>query len=232
MCGTPGHVNDFNYLDLPAIKKQASEGFDQGASISSTPERARIPLLKDVLDLVVRQNHVKLLIEFKQESELLALTVLQLLTERGLHDQGRVVWFSLKYNTNQILRQVAPEIPSSPSVSEIALYLTLYKAGLLDLIHIPHKGFGLVPGLEVEAADAFLQKSTYLGLLPDFVRLRLLRTAVALVDLTIFDAMKQRGIECWVLGVNCEKTLSKAKDHGAHGYITDRPEWLTSVLAT
>lgn len=233
MCGGfKGKINELDYLDLPKITKSPSEGHSQGSSNPHIPEKVRIPLLSQVLELAKKHKQLNFLVEFKQNSEVLAHTVSQMLKECNLVEDRHVVWFSQDHTTNLLLQKVDSSIPRCNSMRDIVVCLLAKKVGLLDLVSIPFQAFGIISvGEHPQELIKWMSNNPRFQMIPNFLLEVLGNFSFTLMnDRSLFDSIKERGLECWVLGVNTEAKLVAAKAMGCESFITDRPEWLSKAL--
>lgn len=232
MCGIKGKIKEFNYLELPAIRKGPSEGYDQGFSNDAIPSKIRIPLLSQVLDIIVKEKHLTVLIEFKDYSKILATSVHQMIQEKGLLKENRVAWFSLEYRISKLIRNIGPEVPCHPSIPELVLYIFAHRMGILNLCRVPFHGFAISTSITEELLEETLSENFLFKKVPQNIHQYIVNKIIfSLDDPSLFIAMKSRGLECWMLNVNNEKQLEFALKMGTECFITDKPEWLKTVLA-
>lgn len=246
--GAEGHVEETDYADLPSVVASPSEGYLQGVAKkdahpdhqdldvdAATDDEAdevdegaehRIPLFSEVLDLLCEDDDMKILVEFKQNSELLATMVSKMLAERDMIAQGRVAWFALGDETNRMLGRANPTIPRAPSVKDIAIYMAVYNLGLLDLARLPFCSYNIAIFNERETMWA-INQIPLLRHMPHVVKQGVASRALSAVSAPgLFAAMRERGLETWVLGVNRTEHVRFAQNLDADTVFTDRPRWL------
>jgi hypothetical protein len=102
-------------------------------------EWLRIPTLDEVLNHI--PSSVAIIIEFKQDSDVLISEVLKILDEKKRKDS--VFWFSLKEKINEKLRKKDESIPTIVSVQEMLRILIFYYIGILPFIRLPDSVFGI-----------------------------------------------------------------------------------------
>mmetsp|Transcript_16999 Transcript_16999/g.33217 ORF Transcript_16999/g.33217 Transcript_16999/m.33217 type:complete len:338 (+) Transcript_16999:111-1124(+) len=229
MCGVDGHVHDFDYADLPKVHRVPSEGFPQGKDHPGESED--IPLLEEVLDLFAEPGcTTKFLIEFKIYSPLLAHSVHDILQKRELIDQNRVVWFSLHRATNKLLRQVDEHVPRVPSVLDAILCVFAYHCGLLSLVPFDFDIFAM-PCETPEGLLDFVNRVPIVRSLREDWQLVITTIFFNMkTDLGLFRAMKERGYQNWLLGVNDDDSYAFAQQVHPDCIFTDRPLWFTEKI--
>ncbi len=238
MCGGwAGKVSDHNFLDLPAVHKRASEGWDQGVSNGAVAAKVRIPLLGHVLDLVAREEHAEaqVLIEFKEHSVELVQRVHLLLRERGLLSERhlrRLRWFSLSHATQSLLVQHDPRVPLLTSVADVIKLSFAYRLGLLPLVRVRATCFGATALDDASELLWYIDRLPVLRLLPGAAKRAVARWYLDLMrDPGLYFALRdEHGLETMLLDVNSESELEHALRCGAGMVITDHPEWLVPVL--
>lgn len=225
--GSPGHVTQMNYRDLPTLTKQADTGAFRGAG-------SKIPLLEEVLDAMDSEKGFPIIVEVKQCSEELVRRVDEILCGRpSLRDC--VVWFSLDQRIGNLLCRQNPLRPRIFSVRHVAVTYLLYYLMLLPLVPtnwLGGDGGACIFGLKVgDMSLGLLRRVPLLGRANkrclDFVN-RTLKSVMASRGLV--DHLSRRGIPTFVLGVNTHHELATAMGLRPSAFLTDNPEWLGAVL--
>ena len=118
MCnGMDGHINDTLYKDLPKVFYDKQELETAALGKPEFSDGVDMPLFCDVLDAIADTQG--LIVEIKQDSQLLYDKVHQLLTDHNRVKNGSTVWFSLKAKINKKLRLKDNTIPTICSVEEM-----------------------------------------------------------------------------------------------------------------
>ena len=217
-----------------AVLGGASTSTTLGAFLSSSPPAAagsRIPLFSEVLDSL--PDDVGLIVEFKEETDMLISQVHDLLKKKLRTTNGSTVWFSLKRSTNKKLRAYDADLPTVCSVEGLLITMFLYYACLLPFVSLKHSIFSL-PCFDI-TAEAIKDD------LP-CIPLALCRVLNSLLGgkpsnpsnffhvPKLVRHLRGRGMPVWVLGVNDEDHVDFVKRVGATGAITDRPKWLAKTF--
>lgn len=101
-----------------------------------TADWARIPKLKDVLNLIPSSSNVAVIVEIKQDSNLLIDKVHRLLTEQPNFDyRESCYWFSLTESINKKLRAKDRNIATITSIQGMLRVLGLHYLGYVTLLH-------------------------------------------------------------------------------------------------
>jgi len=231
VCGIRGHVTETNYEDLPKVKRWASDGFDQGSHNDTLPEVEPIPLFEEILELLTEDGvQTKMIVEIKMNSKLLMEKVRDLLHEKKLIEQERVYWFSLNRKINHALFTVDKMIPRGPSVVDVFITGVAYRVGLLTLLDPDYDAYCLVTETPEELL-VFLRKVPFLMLLPRSTQLWITTSYLNMImNPDLFETLRKRGIECWVLSINSEADIELGQRLGATTFISDRPEWISEVF--
>lgn len=136
-------VTDTDYQSFPLLvppKEQSGRIKLEGGHDAASHSHYKIPLLADVLS-VLPPDKVSLIIEFKQDSDLLIAKVQELLEKHG-HIQN-VIWFSLIDKINNKLRAANSSRPNISSVIGLLKVLALYYFGIIPFMTIPYDVIGV-----------------------------------------------------------------------------------------
>jgi hypothetical protein len=106
-----GKIYETSYSDFPIIIPSGNQ-MNRSSSWIPRKEWQNIPLFEQVLEMI--PSHISIIIEFKQDSDVLIHQVLALLQK---YDRlTSVYWFSLIETINTKLRKANPHIPIITSV--------------------------------------------------------------------------------------------------------------------
>lgn len=227
-------IHQMSYADLPRIvpKSPQIERISSIANHATTnrSEWERIPTLEEAMAII--PDHVGLIIEVKQNSDLLIDKVHAIIEKSGKERKSNVYWFSLTEPINIKLRLRDPAIPTINSVPGMLRILILYYLGILPFFSIPDAVFGItVERIDLEKVRG---ESSLKGL-PDAIK-RLIafvlqgKPSGVMVAPGLFAHLRKRGVPVWFLGCATEEDLKVAVKSGATGVLTDRVNWLCKSL--
>ena len=107
-------------------------------------ECLNVPTFEEILQTVPPETH--LIIEFKQDSDILLQTVHDLLRKYGRLGQRKDYWFSLIEPINKKLHKYDPSIPYITSIMSMLKIMVCYHLGLLPFMSIEEDCFGIPLG--------------------------------------------------------------------------------------
>jgi glycerophosphoryl diester phosphodiesterase len=207
-----------------------------------------VPTLEQILTALPPDIH--LIIEFKQDSDLLIRKVHALLTKFDRVRDKRDYWFSLVDTINNKLHAFDPHIPLIVSVLGMLRILALYHVGLLPFWDIKESAYCVpvatvrFPWLLLVLLFTYCMTCVCLCVLSQ-VSMNMLKREKALkgiptwglyilralcvgspplifVQRSLFTHLRSRGIAVMFLGVNSERHLTLAADTGATAVLTDK----------
>lgn len=139
---TDNKINDIiwelKYKDLPNISPPNEEQRFKCSQYSEY-ETTKIPTLQEVIEIV--PPNVSMIIEFKQNSDILIKEVLKILKEGN--KINNTYWFSLDEKVNKKLRLANPLIPTITSIIGMLKVLMYYYLGILPFVEIDDAVFGI-----------------------------------------------------------------------------------------
>lgn len=158
-------IHELNNKDLPRLtppsELQAFRCYSNSSENDSrdsrnynkdftTKELFSIPLFSEVLALI--PSHVKVIVEFKQDSMVLIEKVKQLIhTDPNSKDnsdskkrKNNFIWFSLDEKINTKLRVADPTIPTIVSIKGMLTILLYYYTGILPFMEFPDDIMGVL----------------------------------------------------------------------------------------
>ena len=103
-----------------------------------------IPTFEEILKMLPDDMH--LIIEFKQDSDILVRKVHDLLSKYNRLDDHKDYWFSLTESINQRLHSYDPNIPRITSIMTMLKILVCFHIGILPYIDIEESVFGIPLG--------------------------------------------------------------------------------------
>lgn len=221
-------ISALNLTDLPPLRQDLPGQSERIASYPHPEDCRRIPLLREVLELV--PEHVSVVVEVKQDSDALVDEVLSVLRQSGKMRQA--IWFSLDESVNAKLRRRAA-IPLITSIQNMLRVFLLYYLGLLPFVSVGCDVFGIT--MEEVSLEVVRREAALAGL-PDWLKRVVAfvfggKPSRAMLCPALFRHLRRRGVGVWFLGVNSDEELRVAERAGATGVLTDRIRWLTKTVA-
>jgi len=221
------YVINVNKNDIPKIIPDKNQ-IDKCKNITNKAEWEQIPLFENILQNT--PSNVTMIIEFKQDSNVLIEKVLEILNK--YNRKNNIYWFSLDEKINKKLRQANKNIPTITSITGMLKILGLYYIGLLPFHEIEDSVFGIT--VEEITYEKVLKEKA-IASFPLWIK-QILATLLKgkppyiMVAPGLFNHLKKRGIPVWFLGVNDEKDLRIAESAGATAVLTDRINWIVSYI--
>jgi len=228
---TQGKCNEFvinvNKNEIPAVIPEENQR-EKCKNIIDQSQWEKIPLFENVLENT--PLHVAIIVEFKQDSDVLIQKVLDILKMNNR--KNNIYWFSLDEKINKKLRKANTTIPTITSVTGMLKILGLYYIGLLPFYDIEDSVFGITVE-EISYEKVLKEKS--IASFPVWVKQILAsllkgKPPFIMVAPRLFYHLKKRGIPVWFLGVNDEKDLLLAEKAGATAILTDKINWMKSYI--
>eukprot|EP00041_Stephanoeca_diplocostata_P014280 m.258495 g.258495 ORF g.258495 m.258495 type:complete len:280 (+) comp19644_c0_seq5:1034-1873(+) len=251
MHGTSGHITSSAYDKLPPILVRSSDGHAQGHGHLAVLDES-VPTLEQVLDLVSEHEFSHkdkvecisdssttqpcVIIEVKQDSQLLVQLVHAQLVQRNLHRSGTVAWFSLKAHIHRRLTTFDGHMTSLAPISELLQNVVLFHLGVLPLYdmwrHDDSGGFNIL-GIVADKVNIGMAQHN----IPGFTRLplRLQHVLIEIADALLASPrfvkyFRDRGVPVFALGVNNEVNFLRSVAKGATAVLTDDPDWTHDYL--
>eukprot|EP00040_Diaphanoeca_grandis_P026472 m.148348 g.148348 ORF g.148348 m.148348 type:complete len:346 (-) comp30586_c0_seq1:269-1306(-) len=237
--GKPGHVSTTKFSELPQIHRKPSDGWEQGSMHAHAPTQSEpIPTFQQVLELMDRVKSGGktpcMIIEFKQDSQLLIDRVHEMLEARGLTRSGTVTWFSLKDNINRKLKHKDNMMPNIASVIQLLKIVLLHAVGILPLVDMLRSNDeAVMVGLttqtvkvqQVDQYVPFLRNAPVMLKQPvaNFIN-GLFRSP------QLFRYFVGRGVPVLTLNANTTDGVAMAYALHTTAVLTDRPEWIVDAL--
>ena len=221
------YVTNVSINQIPKIIPEKNQ-CEKCNKISNKSEWEQIPLLDTVLQNT--PSNVTIIIEFKQDSDVLIQKVLDILNQ--IDRKSNIYWFSLDEKINKKLRKANKNIPTITSITGMLKILGLYYIGLLPFHEIEDSVFGIT--VDEITYDKVLKEKA-IASFPLWVK-RILAALLKgkppyiMVSPRLFHHLKKRGIPVWFLGVNDEKDLHIAVKAGATAVLTDRINWIVPYI--
>ena len=230
MSGGANHerISSLTYAELPLLSpKDPNQTFAIANRSYSSSDCRKIPTFEEAL-LAIPES-VSIIIEFKQDSDILIENVLSIVKKH--HRLPQIYWFSLTETINRKLRRWpgGESIPVIVSLPGLLRTVFLYYMGLLPFFALRFDVFGItMEEINLER----IRKEPALKAVPDNLK-RIMayffngKPSRALLSPPLFRHLKKRGVPIWFLGVNDDHDLKTAELSGATGLLTDRITWLS-----
>lgn len=225
--GVNKSISEFNYKDLPLLKKTLPVDFDPHVTFmgSGDEEERRIPLLVEVFQSF---PHIPINIDIKTNNDFLIEEVDRLITE---HKREEItVWGSFSEKiTNKCYIQ-NPKVNLLFSLRQVFQLVVLFYTGLLPFVPLKESHLEIFqPSMVLHPSwkNHNIKNGPLLLYLPTF----LVKTIdFLLMNKALFKHLGKRGIQTYVWVLNYESQFKEVFELGVTGIMTDYPTRLMNFL--
>eukprot|EP00347_Sterkiella_histriomuscorum_P004184 403361426 len=227
LCGIDRKIEEFNYEELPLIKRSITTHFSEGEYQLLDHENGKFTTLREMFEI---SQYKMISIDLKNASEEISDKVNELIKE--FKRENLTIWGSMFPSQHKKIGKLNPNIPQFFSGGQTLTVYLLYYLGLLFLYPLPSDAF-MVPLFTQEKLKLFsgaFKKRGRGGLLGHMIII--LMGVLIGNSKNLYRHLRKRGVIVVVWVLNEESEFQEALDYAPEidGVMTDSPQKLREFV--
>lgn len=213
-------IYTFDFKDLPPIQSKVDLHFSGDTYVTNSSDELKIPKLEQLME---EFPEVPFNMELKHDNQDLRVEVHKLI--KKYNRESITIWGSTNEEANNLMRRMAPDVPTFTPVATIMRIFVYFFIGYLPFYSIPHDTFQF-PFMNADYITETIKGGSSVGKRLSIFGLQVYN-AIALL---IFYHLRSRRIYVFYYNINTEEEFEAGMKKGIDGIITDAPEVLVNHL--